>query len=230
MYVLLLEWCMARTRYRGLWPWLSWILRLQTLSYSGNCTARSLVLRDWGIYGWMCLDQSDGLSWFWGCVYLFCIHTYIYIYMWYEPRPHAHPMQANLPLCIRYLVGCKYTSLPGRWETWLSIEWKYFGRSEFEWRVGRAWCYICIPRTWSFNIFVLERISLNLGGAGHQGRFDKNCKGKQKVKGQRKLKAWTWRWLQLTLQDPHIFVFEDFAIRALYMWEAGYQGLRSMDT
>lgn len=158
------------------------------------------------------------------------LYTYLYIYMWYEPRPHAHPMQANLPLCIRYLVGCKYTSLPGRWETWLSIEWKYFGRSEFEWRVGRAWCYICIPRTWSFNIFVLERISLNLGGAGHQGRFDKNCKGKQKVKGQRKLKAWTWRWLQLTLQDPHIFVFEDFAIRALYMWEAGYQGLRSMDT
>lgn len=96
MYVLLLEWCMARTRYRGLWPWLSWILRLQTLSYSGNCTARSLVLRDWGIYGWMCLDQSDGLSWFWGCVYLFCIHTYIYIC---DMNPGHMPIPCR-PTCL----------------------------------------------------------------------------------------------------------------------------------
>ena len=98
---------MARTSCRGQWTRLSWIPSGRTRRSSRNSFARSLVWKDWGTYGRMCLDlkmESDiGLG---VCLYI------SWSIRWNCERPQAH-----MPLCIRYLAGCKYVEVPGRWET-----------------------------------------------------------------------------------------------------------------
>lgn len=34
---------------------------------------------------------------------------------------HSTTVEAAMPLCLRYLDGCKYLSLPGRWDPWKEI-------------------------------------------------------------------------------------------------------------
>ena len=50
--------------------------------------------------------------------------------------------QANIPQCIRYLAGCKYLDLPGRWETYSAYQEYYVSLRRYGGAtMGNKGCY-----------------------------------------------------------------------------------------